>query len=235
VNQKLYLPSGANSSNSSYVEPSTSFVSSSPVVSSGDQYSVSKGDTLSRIARMYGVSVSSLKSANSLSSDRIYVGQKLVIPAGGSSGGYSAPSKGSSSPDPVSYKPSGNGSVYVVQKGDTLGTIAKMHGFTINELARMNNLADPNRLRVGQRLTVSGSQSSAASASGSSMIDDISTSTFTPKVSKPAPTPVKIEDEPLFDPDLKLDLNKKDIINDNFFEQDLDIPVVDVIKSDDSQ
>jgi hypothetical protein len=48
--------------------------------------------------------------------------------------------------------------------------------------------------------------------------------------SKPKPEPIKIE-EPMFDMDLDLDLDSKDI-NDNFFEQDLDIPVVNVIEAE---
>lgn len=45
-------------------------------------YIVVKGDTLTRIASKYGTSVSAIKSANKLSSDTIYVGQKLIIPSG---------------------------------------------------------------------------------------------------------------------------------------------------------
>jgi membrane-bound lytic murein transglycosylase D len=41
---------------------------------------VARGHTLSAIARRYGVSVGSIKRANSLRSDRIYVGQRLTIP-----------------------------------------------------------------------------------------------------------------------------------------------------------
>ena len=52
-------------------------------------YRVKKGDTLSAIARDHGVSVSSIRSANRLSSDRITVGQKLRIPS--SAGGSTPP------------------------------------------------------------------------------------------------------------------------------------------------
>lgn len=43
-------------------------------------YVVRRGDTLWRIGRSFGVSVSALKTANHLTSDLIYVGQILVIP-----------------------------------------------------------------------------------------------------------------------------------------------------------
>lgn len=45
-------------------------------------YTVSKGDTLSEIARKNGVSLDSLRSANTLRNDVIWIGQKLSIPAG---------------------------------------------------------------------------------------------------------------------------------------------------------
>ncbi|MBS0621701.1 MAG: LysM peptidoglycan-binding domain-containing protein [Verrucomicrobia bacterium] len=42
---------------------------------------VQAGDTLEKIAKREGTTLSQLKKANSLSSDRIYVGQKLNIPS----------------------------------------------------------------------------------------------------------------------------------------------------------
>jgi hypothetical protein len=50
----------------------------------GDCYIVRKGDTLSQIAKWYGVSVHALARANGISNpNHIYVGQKLWIPCGG--------------------------------------------------------------------------------------------------------------------------------------------------------
>ena len=58
--------------------------------------------------------------------------------------------------------PMTSGSAYaadpiVVQPGDTLTGIAKRHGLTIAQLVALNDLADPNRIVAGQRLTVSSS------------------------------------------------------------------------------
>ncbi len=47
----------------------------------GFTYTVSRGDTLSEIARKNGVSLGALRSANTLKNDVIWVGQKLSIPA----------------------------------------------------------------------------------------------------------------------------------------------------------
>jgi len=43
---------------------------------------------------------------------------------------------------------------YVVKKGDTLYAIAKRCGTTVSELAAVNNIKDPSRLQVGQKLLI---------------------------------------------------------------------------------
>jgi len=46
----------------------------------GRQYTIARGDTLSAIAQRFNVSLSDLKSRNSISGSRIMVGQRLTIP-----------------------------------------------------------------------------------------------------------------------------------------------------------
>lgn len=41
---------------------------------------------------------------------------------------------------------------YTVQKGDTLSSIAKRFKTTYQELARINSIPDPNRIKIGQVL-----------------------------------------------------------------------------------
>jgi len=48
--------------------------------SNPNEYVVQKGDTLTSIAKNYGVTIAELKKANNLTSDALKVGQKLVIP-----------------------------------------------------------------------------------------------------------------------------------------------------------
>jgi N-acetylmuramoyl-L-alanine amidase len=51
---------------------------------SGITHIVQAGDTLWGISQKYGVTIEQIKEANGLTSDTIYVGQKLIIPIGGS-------------------------------------------------------------------------------------------------------------------------------------------------------
>lgn len=44
--------------------------------------------------------------------------------------------------------------VYVVKKGDTLSAIAGKYGTTYQAIAKLNGLADPNKIYVGQKLKI---------------------------------------------------------------------------------
>lgn len=95
--------SSSNSSNSGTTSGSKGQVATTSV------YVVKSGDTLSHIARDYGVSVSNIKSWNNLKSDMIYIGQKLNINGSkGNGSSNSSASNGSSAGNSASEKPSGD-------------------------------------------------------------------------------------------------------------------------------
>jgi TP901 family phage tail tape measure protein len=50
----------------------------------------------------------------------------------------------------------GGGSTYTVARGDTLSAIAKKFNTNYQAIAKANNLANPNRISIGQRLTIGG-------------------------------------------------------------------------------
>ena len=56
------------------------------------------------------------------------------------------------------------GEDYIVKKGDSLSTIAVKTGTTVESLAALNGISNPNRIRVGQRLVTSGDARAAAPA-----------------------------------------------------------------------
>ena len=47
-----------------------------------------------------------------------------------------------------------NPKIYVVQKGDTLSSIAKKYGTTYKKIAKENNIKNPNKIYVGQKLVI---------------------------------------------------------------------------------
>ena len=93
-------------------------------------HTVKRGEFLGKIAGQYGVTVSSIRSANNLRSDELAVGQKLKITVKA----------------PASV-------VHTVQRGEFLGKIAARYGVTVSRLREANQLRT-DKLAVGQKLTI---------------------------------------------------------------------------------
>lgn len=101
----------------------------------GHRVRVRRGDSLWKIARRAGVSVRSLARANRMKTASVLrVGAIIRIPGAGSS--------------------SGNGSRHVVRRGESLWSIARAHGVTVNQLARRNNMSPRESLRSGRVLRI---------------------------------------------------------------------------------
>ena len=102
---------------------------------------VSRGQTLSVIARRYGTSVSAIMRTNNLrSANRIREGQRLRIPVAGSA---SVRQVSRTAVD----------GVHTVRRGDTLGAIARAYGTTVSRLKSDNGLSS-NTIHPGQELRV---------------------------------------------------------------------------------
>jgi lysozyme len=64
--------------------------------------------------------------------------------------------------------------VHVVQRGESLGTIAQRYNVSLSELARNNGISNPNFIYVGQRLVIPGTQASSSRGvtSASTLVGD---------------------------------------------------------------
>jgi len=103
-------------------------------------YTVQAGDTLFRIAQRFGTTVDALAHANNITNvHRLDIGTVLTIP-----GADDAPPP----TEPAQEQ------IHVVQAGETFFRIALRYGFTVDELASYNNIANPNRLDVGQQIRI---------------------------------------------------------------------------------
>ncbi|MGI5868371.1 MAG: LysM peptidoglycan-binding domain-containing protein [Kiritimatiellia bacterium] len=112
-------------------------------------YEVKRGDTAGEIANRHGMRLADFLAVNEIKTpNNIRVGQKFKIPADGKPfvGG-----RGSLSPTTGA-----DGSTYTVVSGDSLSVIAQKHGMKTAELMSLNNIADPHRIFVGQKLRVKG-------------------------------------------------------------------------------
>lgn len=99
-------------------------------------YTVKKNDTLYSLSKKYGVSVDQLKEANLLKSDRISAGQQLLVPDHN-----------------LVHIEEESFNQYTIQKGETLFSLAKKFGTTVNALKKENNLHS-DLIKVGQTISV---------------------------------------------------------------------------------
>ncbi len=120
-------------------------------------YTVRKGDTLQRISKKYGVSVSEIKESNGLMSSKLSIGTELSLPNSEKKHRNKAVHSAKKCPSKhlASNKPSNeiNETFHIVRKGDTLISIAKKYGTTVNELRSANNLKK-GKLKVGQQISI---------------------------------------------------------------------------------
>ena len=103
----------------------------------GSTYIVQRGDTLYSISKKYNVSVNDLKEVNNLNTNVLYIGQELLIPSGIIE-----------DDDEVV-----EGDFYVVQKGDSLYSIARKLNINLQELIELNNLEN-NTIQENQKLLI---------------------------------------------------------------------------------
>ena len=129
---------------------------------------VKSGDTLGKIARIYGTSVSELCRLNGIKPTTVLrVGQSIRCNAGAS---YVVKKKKTAKPsvtveaqnEPLAAvateqnDAAGNQPIYhKIQSGDTLGAIAQKYGTTVSKLCELNGITRTTILRLGRTLRCS--------------------------------------------------------------------------------
>ncbi len=101
-------------------------------------YYVKSGDTLFSIARRFGTTVDAMLEANVICNPNlIFVGQVLIIPRPG-----------------IDLPVAGGSPYYVVLPGDSLFCLARRFGTTVEVLAAINQIPNPNLIFAGSELLV---------------------------------------------------------------------------------
>lgn len=145
VGQKLKIPAiGGNNLKTKVVE-----------------YTVVKGDTLSKIAQKFNIRMYDIMSLNELQNvNRLSVGQKLNIPASAQ-----ASEQGTSSTSVTQSSNQRKDTVYYVKKGDTLWQICRQFDVSLQSITSANNITENSRLSVGQKLIIPNARSGGSSSS----------------------------------------------------------------------
>jgi len=148
----------------------------------GGTHKVAPGESLWKISQRYGVSVADLAEANNLKKDSaIRIGQVLMIPGpaialkpkeGGRAPAEKAPAVapvpklGKKAPAAARRARAGEGAPaekarvpgalkkHVIQKGETLSSIAKRYRVSLKKLVEVNKIEDPGKVRTGQSLVI---------------------------------------------------------------------------------
>jgi LysM repeat protein len=141
---------------------------------------VQRGETVGRLAVLYGSTVQAIIDANELNEDAlIFVDQELVIPV-------PLPAPATSTPTPTEAgaveptTPEG-GIIHTVTAGETLYRIALRYNTTVTAIAQLNGIVNTNLIRVGQELVIPGTGGST----------DV-----TPVPPSPTPEPDEPQEEP---------------------------------------
>ena len=139
---------------------------------------IKQGDTLSAIARHYGVSVDTVIAQNpGIKPRELRIGHRVIIPAfkdiqfdpkinlaalnnvsnesGGLETSKTLPSNGSRAVPETNYGPRPVGrKTWIVKKGDTLFSIAQKNGITVGALVTANSMSSTDTLSIGRELIV---------------------------------------------------------------------------------
>jgi membrane-bound lytic murein transglycosylase D len=125
-------------------------------------HNVKKGETLSVIARNYGVSVNDLTQANRITTKTsLKIGQELLIPMSGATRPSASATSASRPALAAAKTASATPSSYKVKRGDTLTGIAAKFNVTVNDLKKWNKLTS-TRLDIGQKLALAPSNTGQA-------------------------------------------------------------------------
>ncbi|RIL05534.1 MAG: lytic transglycosylase [Proteobacteria bacterium] len=128
---------------------------------SASKHRVRRGETLSLVARRYGVPLASLARANGLrTTSKLKIGQTLKIPgtliAPSERPSRAAAAKASKATKASKAKASKAKAArsHTVRRGETLTQIARRSGVSVKQLAAANGISPSTRVRTGQRLRI---------------------------------------------------------------------------------
>src|SRR5688500_6908965 len=109
----------------------------------GTTHTVAAKETMFSISKMYGITVDELKQWNNLSDNTLSIGQQLVVKKGGA-----APPSSSQPTPSTSTTSSSKKGVHIVASKETMFSISRQYGITVQQLQSWNNLAG-NELSIG--------------------------------------------------------------------------------------
>ena len=147
-----YAPPARSPIETTATVPPRSVAAARPAAHNGATIIVGTSDTLDGLAKRYNVSAAAILQANGYKGPRVLSpGQQLIIPRQTAVAAAPAPALAPPASKPVAAA-AGPSSVHIVNRGDTLMSIARRNHVPVAELARANNLDQSAKLSLGMKL-----------------------------------------------------------------------------------
>jgi murein DD-endopeptidase MepM/ murein hydrolase activator NlpD len=148
------------------VAPRSIAATRAPAREAGTTIIVGTSDTMDALSHRYGVTTAEILKANGYKGPRaLQPGQQLIIPPRAVAvAPVAAAPKAVVAAAPVAAPIAAPPSVHVVNRGDTLMTIAHRNHVPVAELAKANGIDANSKLKLGQKINVPGARSAAAPA-----------------------------------------------------------------------
>ncbi len=152
----------------------------------GEVHVVLPGENLFRISQQYGIDVDTIAKANEITNTwRIYAGQRLIIPnsdaietsedintLGDTTDAIlTTGDEASIIVEPVAAPDSQPVEYHTVTYGQSLAQIAQNYGMSVEQIAKLNDITNPDLIYAGQKLIVSGSPAEESSAALSTVTE----------------------------------------------------------------
>ena len=148
----------------------------------GATYDVVRGDTLTAIARRCGSSIAAIARASGVADpNRIFVGQRLVIP------GHAAVRE--------RPRPAAAAASYAIARGDTLFSLARWSNVSLASLMAVNPGVDPRRIEIGDRIRLPAGARDPVGHRRRERSGAVPASALTPRDSAPRPAPSPADEE----------------------------------------
>ncbi len=141
-------------------------------------YQAQAGDTWWNVSRRTGIPIAELRQFNASLPETLSAGQSVRVPSSASSDEATALAEGPDACKPKPLVAAAKPQRYRVNKGDSIGSIARKYGLSTQELLAANKMKRAGRLTLGTWIVIPGGQQSQAVAENA----------------KPAPAPVAAAD-----------------------------------------
>ncbi|MEW6644406.1 MAG: LysM peptidoglycan-binding domain-containing M23 family metallopeptidase [Pseudomonadota bacterium] len=153
---------------------------------------VGTSDTVDVLARRYNVSPAAILQANRLSGPRaLQPGQRLIIPH--PTVAAAAPAAPPAlAPAPATRAATLPATVHVVNRGDTLMSIARRNHVSLSQLAKANNLPANSQLKLGMKINVPARTAEAVPAAGQPAMPVVAEAKPVTAAPAPAAVPARV-------------------------------------------